>query len=50
MLNRAGYDTGIDLTQLIETALWLGEQRGKAVPSMVSKAGGFPVRTARASA
>jgi hydroxymethylglutaryl-CoA lyase len=50
MLTRAGYDTGIDLTTLIETARWLGEQRGKAVPSMVSKAGGFPLGTARASA
>jgi hydroxymethylglutaryl-CoA lyase len=50
MLSRAGYDTGINLTQLIETATWLGEQRGKAVPSMVSKAGGFPVGTVRASA
>jgi hydroxymethylglutaryl-CoA lyase len=50
MLSRAGYDTGINLTKLIETATWLGEQRGKAVPSMVSKAGGFPVGTVRASA
>jgi hydroxymethylglutaryl-CoA lyase len=50
MLERAGYDTGIDLGKLIETARWLGEQRGKPVPSMVSKAGGFPVGTARASA
>ncbi|GFE83486.1 hydroxymethylglutaryl-CoA lyase [Steroidobacter agaridevorans] len=50
MLSRAGYDTGIDLTQLIETARWLGEQRGKPVPSMVSKAGGFPAGTVRASA
>lgn len=45
MLSRAGYDTGIDLTKLIETAHWLQEQRGKPVPSMVSKAGGFPVGT-----
>ncbi|MFC4307522.1 hydroxymethylglutaryl-CoA lyase [Steroidobacter flavus] len=50
MLNRSGYDTGIDLTKLIETAKWLGEQRGKPVPSMVSKAGGFPSGTVRASA
>jgi hydroxymethylglutaryl-CoA lyase len=50
MLSRAGYDTGIDLTKLIETANWLAEQRGKPVPSMVSKAGGFPVVTSRASA
>lgn len=49
MLSRAGYDTGIDLNRLIETALWLQEQRGKPVPSMVSKAGGFPVRTVSAS-
>jgi hydroxymethylglutaryl-CoA lyase len=50
MLNRAGYDTGIDLTQLIETANWLGVQRGKAVPSMVSKAGCFPFSSLSASA
>jgi hydroxymethylglutaryl-CoA lyase len=42
MLSRAGFDTGIDLTRLIETARWLQEQRGRPVPSMVSKAGGFP--------
>jgi hydroxymethylglutaryl-CoA lyase len=50
MLSRAGYDTGIDLNRLIETARWLQEQRGKPVPSMVSKAGGFPAGTARATA
>jgi hydroxymethylglutaryl-CoA lyase len=50
MLSRAGYDTGIDLTKLIETAHWLQEQRGKPVPSMVSKAGGFPVGTRVATA
>lgn len=50
MLSRAGYDTGIDLTKLIETARWLQEQRGKPVPSMVSKAGGFPVGTQRTTA
>ena len=50
MLSRAGYDTGIDLNRLIETARWLGEQRGKPVPSMVSKAGGFPLRSVAASA
>lgn len=50
MLSRGGYDTGIDLDKLIETARWLQEQRGKAVPSMVSKAGGFPIGTARRTA
>jgi hydroxymethylglutaryl-CoA lyase len=42
MLSRAGFDTGIDLNKLIETANWLQERRGRVVPSMVSKAGGFP--------
>jgi hydroxymethylglutaryl-CoA lyase len=46
MLSRSGFDTGIDLARLIETAHWLQEQRGKPVPSMVSKAGGFPKRSA----
>ncbi|MET0535290.1 MAG: hydroxymethylglutaryl-CoA lyase [Steroidobacter sp.] len=50
MLSRAGYDTGIDLGKLIDTARWLQEQRGKPVPSMVSKAGGFPVGTVRTTA
>ena len=42
MLSRAGFDTGVDLSKLIETARWLQDQRGRPVPSMVSKAGGFP--------
>ena len=42
MLSRSGFDTGIDLGRLIETANWLQEQRGRPVPSMLSKAGGFP--------
>jgi hydroxymethylglutaryl-CoA lyase len=42
MLSRAGFDIGIDLNLLIETANWLQERRGRVVPSMVSKAGGFP--------
>jgi hydroxymethylglutaryl-CoA lyase len=49
MLSRAGYDTGIDLAKLIETARWLQEQRGRPVPSMVSKAGGFPSGSQRIS-
>jgi hydroxymethylglutaryl-CoA lyase len=46
MLSRSGYETGIDLGRLIETAQWLQQQRGKPVPSMLSKAGGFPKRSA----
>jgi hydroxymethylglutaryl-CoA lyase len=45
MLSRSGFDTGIDLGRMIETARWLQDQRGKAVPSMVSKAGGFPKKS-----
>jgi len=42
MLSRSGYQTGIDLNGMIDIARWFQEQRGRAVPSMVSKAGGFP--------
>jgi hydroxymethylglutaryl-CoA lyase len=42
MLSRAGFETGVDLAKLIDTARWLQDQRGRPVPSMVSKAGGFP--------
>ena len=42
MLSRAGFETGIDLTKLIEAARWLQEQRGRPLPGMVVKAGGFP--------
>jgi hydroxymethylglutaryl-CoA lyase len=46
MLSRAGFETGIDLSRLIESARWLEVRRGRAVPSMVSKAGGFPKKSA----
>jgi hydroxymethylglutaryl-CoA lyase len=46
MLSRAGYRTGLDLDRMIETARWLQEQRGRPVPGMVAKAGGFPKKTA----
>lgn len=42
MLQRSGFDTGIDLQQLIETAHWLQQQRGQVLPGMVSRAGAFP--------
>jgi hydroxymethylglutaryl-CoA lyase len=42
MMSRAGYDAGIDLERLIETARWLQEQRGRPLPGMVSRAGSFP--------
>lgn len=42
MLERAGFDTGIDLDLLIQTAHWLEEALGHSVPGMVARAGGFP--------
>ena len=42
MLNRAGFETGLDLDQLIATGVWIGEQLGKAAPSALTRAGGFP--------
>lgn len=42
MLERGGFETGYDLGELIETALWVGERLGKAPPSRLSRAGGFP--------
>jgi hypothetical protein len=34
--------TGLSLDGLIETGKWLQEQLGRAVPSMLVKAGSFP--------
>ncbi|MEP0393491.1 MAG: hydroxymethylglutaryl-CoA lyase [Erythrobacter sp.] len=42
MLERAGIDTGLDLTKLIETNTWLAPIMGKDLPAMVAKSGGFP--------
>ncbi|MEO0722320.1 MAG: hydroxymethylglutaryl-CoA lyase, partial [Pseudomonadota bacterium] len=42
MLERAGFETGLDLGKLIETATWLEEMLGHPVSSSLSKAGGFP--------
>ena len=42
MLGRAGFETGVDLDAVIATARWLQQQRQQPVPSMLSRAGGFP--------
>ena len=42
MLERAGFETGLDLGKLIETAHWLESVLGHKVSSSLSKAGGFP--------
>jgi hydroxymethylglutaryl-CoA lyase len=42
MLHRMGIATGIDLGRAIETARWVEQHVGHAVPGMLSKAGEFP--------
>lgn len=42
MLERAGFETGLDLSKLIDTAKWLEAALGHPVSSSLSKAGGFP--------
>ena len=42
MLERAGFDTGLDLDALIQTARWIGERIGRPAPSALSRAGGWP--------
>ena len=42
MLDRAGFETGLDIGKLIETAQWVGGLIGKAPASAVARAGVFP--------
>jgi hydroxymethylglutaryl-CoA lyase len=42
MLHRAGFETGIDLARMIETARWLETILGHRVSSSLSRAGAFP--------
>jgi len=42
MLDRMGFETGIDLQALIDSARWLEGVLGKSVPSSLLRAGGFP--------
>ncbi len=44
MLERAGYETGIDLDAMVEAGRWIGERIGKPPISSLSKAGGFPAK------
>ena len=46
MLERAGFDTGLDLDGLIAAGRWIGEKIGKPSISSLSRAGGFPARAA----
>lgn len=42
MLQRSGVETGLSLDGLIDTAKWLSVKMGRALPGLVSRAGGFP--------
>ena len=42
MLGRMGISTGIDLARAIDTARWIEQHVGHAVPGMLVKAGEFP--------
>lgn len=42
MLQRSGFETGLKLDGLIETAKWLSVKMGRTLPGLVSRAGGFP--------
>jgi len=50
MLDRMGIETGVQLDALIDAAGWLQQALGKALPSMVLRAGGFPPGPASAGA
>jgi hydroxymethylglutaryl-CoA lyase len=42
MLQRSGYQTGLDLDRLIAAARWLAGAMGRDVPGLLSRAGAFP--------
>jgi hydroxymethylglutaryl-CoA lyase len=42
MLERGGWETGLDLDALVATAGWIGERLGRPRPSALSRAGRFP--------
>ena len=42
LLERMGYDTGLDLDRLVEVVPWIEERLGKRVPGLLAKAGRFP--------
>jgi hydroxymethylglutaryl-CoA lyase len=42
LFKRSGLKSGVDLDRMIATANWLGQQLGKTMPSMLSRAGDWP--------
>jgi hydroxymethylglutaryl-CoA lyase len=49
MLQRSGYQTGLDLDRLIGSARWLAGAMGRDVSGMLSRAGAFPKKSAEPS-
>ncbi len=47
MLERGGFETGLDLDGLIEAAGWIERKLGERVPSSLLRAGGFPQQRAK---
>lgn len=45
MLERAGIDTGMDLSQLVDASQWLAGVMGRKLPGMVAQAPAFPATT-----
>ncbi|MDQ6771808.1 MAG: hydroxymethylglutaryl-CoA lyase, partial [Candidatus Dormibacteraeota bacterium] len=46
LLHGMGVPTGIDLDALMAASRWLGEQLGRELPAMVTRAGDFPAVSA----
>lgn len=49
MLQRSGYQTGLDIDRLVASARWLGNAMGRDVPGMLSRAGAFPTKLLEAN-
>jgi hydroxymethylglutaryl-CoA lyase len=49
MLERSGYQTGLNLDSLIASARWLAGVMGRDVPGMLSRAGVFPKQSAESA-
>ena len=46
MIHRMGFETGIDISKIIETAKWLEGPLGASMPAMLTRAGVFPAAKA----
>jgi hydroxymethylglutaryl-CoA lyase len=42
LLQRSGYETGLDLEGLAATGTWVAEHLGRPAPALLGRAGGFP--------